>query len=208
MTHVRGRVQLGRMKELTMRIRTGFALCLLTLTLWVAGCGGGGSDSDDDSVATVGGIATPSSSTGANGNNQEAALRHAQCIRENGVPDYPDPKVNDNGGVSINAPEGIDEAKLRAAEEKCKQFAPGGGEPQRIDEEKLDQARQFAKCMRENGVPRFPDPDENGGIALDDDKLGMDPTGPQVKAAEKACQRFMGGGGNSGTNQGSDSGDN
>jgi hypothetical protein len=61
---------------------------------------------------------------------QEAALKFAQCIRDNGVKDFPDPdpdgplvdtnripSANRNGGMSI----------LRAAMEKCGDFAAAAG---------------------------------------------------------------------------------
>jgi hypothetical protein len=174
-----------------MRIRTGLVLCLL-LALGVAGCGG---SKGGNGIASAGGSATPTSSAGAGtGNNQDTALKYSQCMRDNGVPKFPDP--NANGGISLDGDQlGVSKDKVDAATQKCKQYLPNGGEPQKIDPQQLDKLRQYAKCMRENGVPKFPDPDENGGIALDPAKLGMDPVGPQIKAAEKVCQKLLGAGG-------------
>jgi hypothetical protein len=181
-----------------MRTRTGFVLCLL-LALGVAGCGGG---KGSNGIASAGGSATPTSSAAAGaGNNQDTALKYSQCVRDNGVPKFPDPDTK--GGLGIDGGKlGVSKETLDAAMEKCKQYLPNGGEPQKLDPAKLDLLRQYAKCMRENGVPKFPDPDANGGIALDPDKLGMDPVGPQIKAAEKACEKYLGaGGGERSTNQ-------
>lgn len=56
-----------------------------------------------------------------------------------------------------------------------------------------EQAIEFSKCMRDNGVENFPDPDENGGINLDADKL--DATPDEIEAAEQKCKKFMPNGG-------------
>ncbi|MEN3362704.1 MAG: hypothetical protein V7637_6686 [Mycobacteriales bacterium] len=47
---------------------------------------------------------------------------------------------------------------------------------------------KYSQCMRAHGVPKFPDPGGNGGIALDAGKLGVDPRSTVFKAAEKACE--------------------
>jgi hypothetical protein len=74
--------------------------------------------------------------------------------------------------------------------------AGGFGDPvQKIDPARLALARQYSRCMRENGVPKFPDPDAYGGIALDPEKIGTDPIGAEMKAAEKACTKYRGDGG-------------
>jgi hypothetical protein len=47
----------------------------------------------------------------------------------------------------------------------------------------------FSACMRANGVPKFPDANGNGGIAIDASS-GINPDSAQFKAAEKACQKL------------------
>jgi hypothetical protein len=47
-----------------------------------------------------------------------------------------------------------------------------------------DALHSFAQCMRENGLPNFPDP-VDGGINLNG--TGLDPEAPEFEAAEKAC---------------------
>ncbi|MCW2918394.1 MAG: hypothetical protein JWN52_6462 [Actinomycetia bacterium] len=51
----------------------------------------------------------------------------------------------------------------------------------------------YAKCMRANGLPDFPDPKPGGGIAF---KVGgaLDPASPAFKKAESHCKQFMGSG--------------
>jgi hypothetical protein len=48
--------------------------------------------------------------------------------------------------------------------------------------------------MRSHGVPKFPDANPNGGIAIDA-KNGINPDSPQFKAAQKACQKLAPNGG-------------
>jgi hypothetical protein len=50
----------------------------------------------------------------------------------------------------------------------------------------------YSACMRKNGVPKFPDPDKNGGLQLRAGPgTGIQPDSPQFKAADKACRSLM-----------------
>jgi hypothetical protein len=51
-------------------------------------------------------------------------------------------------------------------------------------------ALAFAKCMRSNGVPNFPDPKARGGF-LFHTRAGINPGSPVVKAALAKCRHFM-----------------
>jgi hypothetical protein len=175
------------------RMHTGTALVLGgLLVIGLAGCGG---SSDGEEVATAGGDNSSSATSSAapdGGTQLEQALEYAECMRENGVPNFPDP--NDQGQLAIDANElgGPDDPTYQAAAEACEQYLPGGGEPEEVDPEAVEQARQYAQCMRENGVPNFPDPSDEGGLNLDADTLGMDPNDPAFRAAEEACRDLPG----------------
>ncbi|MET7423113.1 hypothetical protein [Dactylosporangium sp. NPDC005555] len=176
-----------------LRVRTASALgLLLVLGLAATGCArpGGG-----DGVASAGGTPTASAASGAGTSrpdpvkDQENFLRYAQCMREQGI-DMPDPQI-DGGAVSMVLPQGTDKAKVDAANAKCKQFLPNGGEPMKADPEMQERMRRFAQCMRENGLPDFPDPGEDGGIRIDGNAAGaLDPGSEAFKKAEQACQEF------------------
>jgi hypothetical protein len=171
-----------------MRIRTGLALGLL-LALSLAGCGAA---DDSTGVATAGGRGrTTSSATPDGRSDQERALAFARCMRANGVPNFPDPEVG-GGGLQLNLPAGTDKQKVDAAQQKCKQYLPNGGQPARMDPQVLEQLRRFARCMRENGVPTFPDPGENG-LSINGNTLGTGrgPNDPAFKAAERACAKYQ-----------------
>jgi hypothetical protein len=55
-------------------------------------------------------------------------------------------------------------------------------------------ALAFAKCMRSNGVPGFPDPQAGGGFLFRAD-AGIDPPSPAFKAAQAKCHKLLPGGG-------------
>jgi hypothetical protein len=51
----------------------------------------------------------------------------------------------------------------------------------------------YARCMRANGVPSFPDP--SGGVGLYRFRPGLDPSSPAFRAARAKCLRLMPGAG-------------
>src|SRR5579883_723641 len=53
-----------------------------------------------------------------------------------------------------------------------------------------EQALQFARCMRANGVSEFPDPDASGAITIDQVANGssVDPNSAAFKQAISACK--------------------
>jgi hypothetical protein len=178
-----------RSRRRTGRLRaTGAAVLALLLAFGgVAGCGG---RDPGDGVATAGGTATPTSSAAADGRSaKDTMVEYAKCMRENGIANFPDPDVGDGGEIRLELPDGADPQKVDAAQQKCQQYLPNGGEPQKLDPQQLEQQRQMSRCMRENGVPNFPDPDEYGRIKVEGGP-GLDPQSPEFKAAEEACAKY------------------
>ena len=57
-----------------------------------------------------------------------------------------------------------------------------------------EDALKYARCMRADGVPNFPDPNSGGGFVFQAG-AGVDPSSPAFKAARAKCQKFMGGAG-------------
>jgi hypothetical protein len=152
------------------------------LALGIAACG---EQQGDNTIATAGGgTATPSASN-QKLSDQESLVKYAQCMREHGI-QMPDPETR-NGGVSILIPKGSTKEKVDKANSACKKYMPNGGEPPKADPAVTEQLRKFAKCMRENGVPDFPDPKPGGGIMIEQGS-GVNPQSPTFKAAEQKCQ--------------------
>lgn len=126
---------------------------------------------------------TPSPSAGG---EYAQVLAFAKCMRENGLPDFPDPAPDgslDAGGGTIDRTS----TQYRNALEACQTLRPGGtgGKPG-VDAEQLAQMGKYAKCMRENGLPDFPDPGPNGF-----DPGAFNNSDPAYAAAAKACQEFL-----------------
>lgn len=133
--------------------------CLLLLATLLAACGGSGSSTSTTGPAPHG-FATI----------EEAAYRHAACMRRHGVPAYPDPQpVNHDGeqGIKQDLPAGmIGSPAFQTADRDCAGILPL---PQ--NEQNAQGNRQhelgllaFARCMRSHGVSSFPDPDAQGQI--------------------------------------------
>lgn len=164
--------------------RFGPLVAVLALFVPLA-CGKDGSDGSDD-VASIDEAASEDGDTSDGGSGsgdgegeapsdeefQDAALEHAQCMREQGIEEFPDPEFTGDGGSLVRVPEGVDPDELEAAEEECRhimeEVAPDAAEidPEQ-QAEQLDQLVEVAECMRERGHD-VPDPevDENGGVTF------------------------------------------
>ncbi|WP_117211886.1 hypothetical protein [Allorhizocola rhizosphaerae] len=167
--------------------RSGIVL-LLGLVVALAACA---PKDDGNRVATVGGAASPASSGTA---GQGDAFKFAQCMRDNGIKNWPDPQPDtggsrDGGPARVIAPEGADPKQIQQAQEKCKQYLPNGGDAPQRGAEDVEQMRKFAQCMRDNGLSNFPDPSAGGGnqpVPRD-----INPESPEFKAAFEKCKQYM-----------------
>jgi hypothetical protein len=57
-----------------------------------------------------------------------------------------------------------------------------------------EDALKYARCMRANGVPNFPDPNPGGGFLFHTGS-GVDPSSPAFQAARAKCQKLLPSGG-------------
>ncbi len=63
---------------------------------------------------------------------QEAAFEYAQCVRDNGIADYPDPQIDEDGGVMIASPLDVTTAgneEVAAAQAACQHILEEAGPP-------------------------------------------------------------------------------
>ena len=171
------------------------AILLAILVGLVAGCAG---KSQGPGVASAAGTngATASASPTPSLDPEEQRRQFVQCMRDHGV-DVPDPDAG--GGTRITASAGPGSEK---AIEECQKYLPAGkvGKP---DPKMLEQAREFAKCMRDHGVD-MPDPDPNGGGFLVHKGSGdsqINPDDAAFKAAMEACKDKLPKGGQLQTNE-------
>jgi hypothetical protein len=170
-----------------MRIRKMALAAIAPAVFGLAACGGNGTDGDGVASAGGGTAAAASASPSQSVDPQEAALKFAQCMRQNGV-DMPDP--DGSGRIQIRGERG-DAEKTEAAMKKCRHFMEAGRRAGNPDDPKVrDQMLKFAQCMRQHGV-NVPDPQPGEGIRLRMEKGSA----AKVEAAHKACQQYAPGSG-------------
>lgn len=142
------------------------ALGTAAVILALAGCGGDGEAPQVAAAGTPGARpAQSASSGGAVARYVEAQRQWVGCLREQGF-DLPDPDAK--GLVDLRAPGAPKKAdpKWTAAQLSCAKYAVEV--PAELEEkvvwtaEEIRHRRAYAGCMRDNGVPDFPDPGPDG----------------------------------------------
>jgi hypothetical protein len=136
-------------------------LAALTLVVTVALISGCGSTAPAE---------TASGSAGGGGNtaaNAQKAVKFAECMRSNGVSQFPDPgasgkltidAVANGSSLDPNTP------AFKQAISACKHLEPAGFTGSKRSAQQQQAGLKFAQCIRENGVKDFPDPIPNGPL--------------------------------------------
>jgi hypothetical protein len=129
---------------------------------------------------------------------RSAALQFADCMRTHGMTNFPDPDssgtytadgIANDGRVDTSSP-----AWTRAIA-ACKSLEPAGFTGTRRSTDQQALAIKFAQCIREHGVPDFPDPEPDGPlvdtnrIPSSNSKAGMD----AINAGMKTCGQVYAG---------------
>jgi hypothetical protein len=131
-------------------------------------------------------------STAAANNSEQAKLDFSQCMRDNGVPNFPDPVAKPDGSFGLERPPDVSESALDDALKSCQSEAQALGidsGPGAQGADTQDALLEFSRCMRENGLPEFPDPEPNGDLR---DLLGdYDLESPRVSKAMESCQPIL-----------------
>lgn len=163
--------------------------------LLAAGCGGSG-----PTTSTSGDGAQRQ---GPPGNFVTDAYKYSACMRSHGVANFPDPKVTHSSGgtqVAIRVVGPASSPQFNAAQQACRAILPP---PSAADQaqQAADQRRHaqdlvsFARCLRAHGISRFPDPNAQGKLSLQQvHALGIDLQAPSVRAAALACVPASNGG--------------
>jgi hypothetical protein len=170
-----------------MRIAKGL-LIAAGMSLALTGCS---KPPSGTGIATAGKATASTTASPSAMSDAEAAKKFGDCMRANGIPNFADPNFG-GGGMQIRMPDGVTKDQADAAMAKCRQYQPNGGVPPKVDPQTVEQARKFAQCMRDHGLPNFPDPTADGGMAIDLGKLGVTgPDDPKLTTAQKACEHLM-----------------
>jgi hypothetical protein len=136
------------------------AIATAVLALLAVACGG--SDSPD------------ATGRGSPGNSASAsAVAYSACMRSHGVPNYPDPGSDGNLPKGNAQAFGVSDSQYQAAERACRHLLPNsdttstasltqcletGDCPHAVVQRALTEGLRFARCMRNRGVPNWPDP--------------------------------------------------
>jgi hypothetical protein len=183
-------------------------IATVVLALLVAACGGRGSSSSSGSPSSTG---SGGSSNAGGSTSSPSAVGFSRCMRSHGVPNYPDPDIN--GVLPKTDPQrlGVSTSQFQAAQQACPHLLPTTGSfqqqarqcimapaacPPALMQQIETAERQFARCMRSHGLPKFPDPtiDSQGRpvFAWSISKTGMDPDSSQFAPKEDECGRLTG----------------
>ena len=162
-------------------LRAGAGLAATVSVLVVAACGDGGRGGEKAGASDREKL-------------EQAALKHARCMREHGV-DVPDPKPGEGGMILVGPEQGGDPAQAQRAMRACEKHLRDVPPPRLSDERKeemRDAALAHARCMREQGID-FPDPrfGPDGSITVKVGPGELEPDDPKMRAAERVCAKHM-----------------
>jgi hypothetical protein len=169
--------------------RTVAVLLVAVLAMSITGCGG---DPGSDGVATLGGGTGDDQDAAQDDRSaEETAMEFAECMRRNGVPDFADPEVTEDGGILMRRGPGgggdVDRETAEKAMQACQEFAPrtGGRFSEEDRQEMQDAMLKYAECMREEGIG-MPDPEfGDGTVRMGSPDLAEQ---PGFEEAHEACE--------------------
>lgn len=123
---------------------------------------------------------------------QQQATKYSECMRAHGVADFPNPDAEGQisyGGISVS------KATWQNAVGACANLQPPSwsADAQRTPTQQAA-ALDFAQCVRDHGVPDFPDPATARDPLIDTSKMRGDVSAaniPELKPAVEACHDFF-----------------
>jgi hypothetical protein len=141
------------------------ALGLIAMVALISACGSSAQTGAGNNSSSSSGSSSGSSSSNI-ASKREKGVKFAECMRSNGVSDFPDPNANGEFmyGVSVTP------AVFTKAVDACKALQPPGSLSGQRSPKQQSLALKFAQCVRKNGVLDFPDP-VNGQPLIDTTKI-------------------------------------
>ena len=125
-------------------------------------------------VACSGSNSPGAADGGSPGNSALAnAVPYSSCVRSHGVPNYPDPGSDGDLPKGSAQAFGVSNSQYQAAQRACRHLLPNsdtgftatltqcletGDCPPATVQRALAEGLRFARCMRDHGVPNWPDP--------------------------------------------------
>ena len=167
-------------------------VALAMVALISAGCSNAAAGTDSSGGNNTVTTAAAGNNTAA---NHEQAVKFAECMRTNGVQQFPDPDAS--GAFTIETianGSSVDttSATFQKAISACKDLEPPGFTGSKRSPEQQAAGIKFAQCIRDNGVPDFPDPDPNGPL-VDTNRIpsaSRNGVMSMLRAAMKKCSSY------------------
>jgi hypothetical protein len=116
-------------------------------------------------------------------------VKYATCMRDHGVSSFPDPET----GAGIQIPVSLAQdpsPAFKTATKACQYLVPADTGPPAVSASQKAAAVKLAQCMREHGVPNYPDPTYKDGHEIPPSIAdpAINPASPAFGDASKACQ--------------------
>jgi hypothetical protein len=119
----------------------------------------------------------------------------AECLREHGIANFPDPAVATDGPAAgreildksaLKAyPDAVVNQAMNACRTALDQAGLLSGQDSSVSQQEIQARLALAGCIRSHGVPNFPDPDPTTGDVTP--PPGLSKTSPSILAAIRAC---------------------
>jgi predicted small secreted protein len=144
---------------------------------------------------TLAGAGTDSSTGNNTAATRQQAVKFAECMRSNGVKEFPDPDASGTltiDGIANGSSLDTNSATFKQAIAACKDLQPAGFVGHKRTAQEQENALQFAQCIRDNGVKDFPDPTPDGPL-VDTNRIPSaagrgGPSIPGLTAAMQKCR--------------------
>jgi hypothetical protein len=143
-------------------------------------------------VLTACGSAGSHTAGGTTGASQpdNTTMAIVQCYRTHGDPGFPDPVYDpSDGNWHFAVSPGTAPASTQQA---CRHLFPSVDASPPVPQAQFQQLVRLAECIRQHGVPNWPDPDPDGSFPL---PPSLRTKSPAWTTATAACQRFWPSGG-------------
>jgi hypothetical protein len=172
------------------KLRPPVTLALIAMVALISACG-----SKAPAATGTGSAGTVSGGTNNTATNLDKAVKFSQCMRDNGVSEFPDPNASGQltidgvvNGSSLNPTSPAFQQALSA----CKDLEPPGFTGNKRTAQQEEAGLKFAQCIRANGVPDFPDPTPDGPL-VDTNRIPSVATSGGMSllhAAMQKCRSF------------------
>jgi hypothetical protein len=143
------------------------------------------------------GCSNPSTDAGNSTATRANALKFSECMRANGVSAFPDPDASGSltiDGVVNGSSLDPNSAAWKNAMSACKGLEPAGftGGNGSVTPQQHEARLKFAQCIRDNGVPDFPDPASDTAPLVDTNRIPSAATDSGMSSLHAAMQKCQG----------------